>query len=348
MPHTIWYTRCPVATASGIAYQRKMFDGEFAGSDYEVRNLKELGRARASTHFTHVLPDSIREGGAIPPLWARQNGADTVLVGLTWVAEALSFYVRADSDVQSFQDLAGKRLGIPVRPHLEIDFMRVNAHKGFTHALEANGMTEHQVELNFMEVEDDVLSIANVDYGKGKERVIPSIYAAEAEALMVDRADVVFAKNAETKYLERCYDGRIRKIYDLLDSEREEWKLNANPRIITVSGNTARENPEGLVRYLQVLIRAADWASTHPEQVADVMAGELGVEATDIISSYEHGFEQRLWPTLSGNIKRLLGLQMQFMVDHDYLSPSVKLDDGWVDESFLKEAYEREQLPWAA
>lgn len=347
MPHTLWYTRCPVATASGIAYQRRMFDTEFAGSPYEVRNLKELGRDRAVTHFTHTLADSIREGGAIPPLWARQNGADTVLVGLTWVAECLSFYVREDSPVRTFTELAGARVGIPVRPHLAVDFMRVNAHKAFTHALGANGMTPADVRLEFMELSDDVLSIANVDYGKGAARTIPSIYAAEAEALLAGRADVVFAKNAETKYLERCYAGRIRKVYDLLPTGRAEWLLNANPRIITASGNLARENPEGLVRYLQVLIRAADWAARNPALVPEVMAAELGVEAADIVASYEAGFEQRLGPSLSGDIRHLLGLQMGFMVEHGYLSPAVTLD-GWMDESFLRQAYAREQRPWAA
>ena len=40
---TIWYTRCPVPTASGIAFQRRMFETAFADTDYEVRNIKELG-----------------------------------------------------------------------------------------------------------------------------------------------------------------------------------------------------------------------------------------------------------------------------------------------------------------
>ena len=80
MTTTLWYSRCPVATASGIAYQRGMFDAEFEGSDYEVRNIKELGRSKANTHFTGALPDSFREGGFIPPLWARQNGADTTVL----------------------------------------------------------------------------------------------------------------------------------------------------------------------------------------------------------------------------------------------------------------------------
>lgn len=347
MKKTVWYTRCTVATASGIAHQRGMFEPAFADSPYEARCLGELGREQAATHFTHSLADSIREGGAIPPLWARQNGADTVLVALAWVPECLSFYVRADSGFQSFADLRGQRVGIPVRPGLQIDFMRVNAHKAFSHALEAHGMTADDVRLTLLDIHDDPLGIANQDLGKGDARTIPSIYAPEVEALLAGQADVVFAKNAETKYLERCYAGRIRKVYDLLPTGRAEWLLNANPRIISVSGNTARDNPDAIVRYLQVLIRAADWAARHPTLVPDVMAGELGVAPQDIVSSYETGFEQRLWPSLSTGIQDLLRLQMQFMVANGYLSAQVSLD-GWVNDSFLKEAYRRENLSWAA
>lgn len=347
MKKPIWYTRCTVATACGIAHQRGMFASTFADSDYEARHIGELGRDQAVTHFTHTLADSIREGGAIPPLWARQNGADTVLVGLTWVAESLSFYVRADSNIQSFADLAGKRIGIPVRKHLEIDFMQVNAHKGITHALQAHNMTADDVELTRFEVHDDPLGMANRDLGKGDARTLPSIYAQEVEGLLADKAEVVFAKNAETKYLERCYQGRIRKIYDLIDCGVEEWKLNANPRIISVSGNMVRENPEGLIRYLQVLIQAATWSADHPAEVPDLMAAELGVAAADIVTSHEPGFEQQLWPTLSDKTQQLLKSQMKFMVDNGYLSPDMGLE-GWVDDSFLRAAYARQGLPWPA
>ena len=108
MPRTLWYTRCPVATASGIAFQRKSFDQEFDGSDFVVRNIKELGLAQADTHFDHRLADSFREGGAIPPLWARSRGADTLAVGLTFVADSLAVFVRADKGDQRHSPLRAR------------------------------------------------------------------------------------------------------------------------------------------------------------------------------------------------------------------------------------------------
>lgn len=81
---------------------------------------------------------------------------------------------------------------------------------------------------------------------------------------------------------------------------------------------------------------------------ARALAGEAHFTHALADSICEGGaIEQRLWPTLSASVQDLLRLQMRFMVEHGYLSADVRLD-GWVDDSFLKEAYRRENRSWAA
>ncbi|MFZ5491294.1 MAG: ABC transporter substrate-binding protein [Pseudomonadota bacterium] len=344
MPRTLWYTRCPVATASGIAFQRQSFDEEFDGTDFRVRNIKELGREKADTHFDHSLADSFREGGAIPPLWARTRGADTLAVGLTFVADSLATFVRADDPATRVQDLAGRRFGLPVRPYILIDFMKVNAHKGFYSTLLANGMQESDARFVEMTINDDMHGSINADLKQGDR---PSLYDADVDHLLRGEVDVIFCKNAEVGLIERRYRGRIRKLYDLMHDQTDRAHMvNANPRIITVSAGLAREAPEAVERYLQVLVRTANWAAGHPAEATAALAAELGVTADDIRNTYEPGFHQKLWPSFGAETRRLLQVQIDFMQSHGYLGP-VDLE-SWMQPRFLEQAYRREGLPAVA
>lgn len=344
MPRTLWYTRCPVATASGIAFQRKSFDQEFDGSDFVVRNIKELSSAQADTHFDHRLADSFREGGAIPPLWARSRGADTLAVGLTFVADSLAVFVRADDKAQRVQDLAARRCGLPVRPYILIDFMKVNAHKGFYSTLAANGMQESDVRFVEMSINDDMHGNINADLKQGDR---PSLYDADIDYLLRGEVDAIFCKNAEVGLIQRRYAGRIRKLYDLMTDQTDRAHMvNANPRIITVSAGLASEAPEAVERYLQVLVRTANWAASHPVEATAVMAKELGVSEADIRSSYEPEFHKKLWPSFGPELRRLLQVQIDFMQARGYLG-QVDLE-AWVQTRFLDQAYQRERLPAVA
>lgn len=348
--HTIWYTRCPVATASGLAFQRKAFDEAFAGSDYVVRNIRELGREKADSHFDHSLASSFREGGAIPPMWARQGGADTCLVGLTFVADALRFYVRADDPATGFADLAGRRLGVAHRPYLMIDFMRVNGHKAYAAALEVHGMTAGDIRYTPVEIHDDMHASINANYRQadpGGNAHRKSLYQTEIDALLEGRIDCFFAKNAECGLIERQFAGRIRPVYDLLQAPQARFKVNANPRIITVSGNLVRHHPQAVVDYLRVLVRTARWASENPAAARDTMAAELGVTPEDITACYERDFQGKLWPNLSAATFELLEDQHRFMVENGYLSEPLDIP-AWTRAEFLRQACECEAVPWAA
>ena len=55
---------------------------------------------------------------------------------LTFVRDSLAFLVRADSDIQRFTDLAGRRCSLPLHPKLLTDFMRANTERGFLKVLQ--------------------------------------------------------------------------------------------------------------------------------------------------------------------------------------------------------------------
>ena len=348
MPTDIWYTRCPVPTASGIAFQRNMFDDEFDGTDFKVRNIKELGPAKADSHFNHSLENSYREGGSIPPLWAKNGGADTVMIGLTFVSDSICFYVRPDSGIHSFADLKGKRVALGVRPYIMIDFMKINAHKAWDCGLRAHGMTLDDVQLVELEINDDMHANINPNFKAGEKPPVSNMFEVEMAALRNGEVDAIWAKGCQTRQLEREASDQLRLISDLLyDTDDMELRVNANPRIITVSGNMARENPDAVVRYLQVLIRASRWGSANPQECSETLATELGVSVADINGSFVANFQDKLWPNMAAETVHLLDTQQEFMVKHGYLPEPVDLQ-AWGDESFLKQAYERENLTWVA
>lgn len=116
MKQTLWCIRCPVPTASGIAYQRGMLRDLFEHSPYWVRNIRELDEDRWDPHLDHSLEASFREGGRSPPIWARANGASTRLLGINFMNEVLGIYIRAEDPAETVTDLRGRRCALPIWP----------------------------------------------------------------------------------------------------------------------------------------------------------------------------------------------------------------------------------------
>lgn len=352
MERTIYYTRCPVATATGIALETNQFEKEFSDGSVQFRNIKELGREKMiQSHFDHHLDNSVREGGAIPPIWARSQGADTALLGLTFVKDSLAFLVRADSDIHSFNDLAGKRCSLPLHPKLLTDFMRANTERGFLSALAEHDMTPESVNFVDTIIDNDFKDSANPDVGsdknKGGKPFEATMFDHELQALLDGDVDVIFTKNVQPARLMRIHGDKLRVIYDLLDAKDPDHIINGNPRIITISRNVVNEDPELVIRYLQVLIRGAHFGASHQAETARIWAGEIGVEVEDIYNSYRGEFHTAVWPSLSATILRRLRVQIDFLRDKDYLAEDVDIEQ-WMTADFLREAYRREDLSHAA
>lgn len=113
MTDTLWYTRCPVPTASGLAHSLGWLGDAAARAGLEFGVLQDAGPELAGHHFLHDLSGLIREGGNVPALAARAQGSPTRLIGLTWIDEAQAILVGPQSSVGGPAELAGLRVGVP-------------------------------------------------------------------------------------------------------------------------------------------------------------------------------------------------------------------------------------------
>src|ERR1700743_291802 len=258
---TIWYTRCPVPTATGIAADLGWLTAEFAPDGIAVRSLQDVSRAEAAAfHYTHAHPGLFREGGNVPALWARSRGEETRLIGLTWIEERQVIHVRADSPVVEPGPLKGLRLAIPTH-EIAIDFWRAMALHGFSGALGVAGLTLDDAQL--------------VEVPAGQ---VAGQWEAEFAALASGEVDAVYTKGAVALETAKRYPSRIAVELDEIPDQRFRVN-NGTPRPITVHQRLLDERPDIAVRFLSALFRAASWAAGNPDETARILAAETGSAA---------------------------------------------------------------------
>jgi ABC-type nitrate/sulfonate/bicarbonate transport system substrate-binding protein len=315
MLDTLWFTRCPVPTATGIAAARGTLAAEFAADGIEVRSLQEIPREEAAeSHFTHEHAALFREGGNVPALWARSRGAGTRLIGLTWIEERQAILVRSGSGIETPEQLKGLRLAVPRHP-ISIDFWRAMALHGFAGALGLAGL--------------DLGAVTLVDVpGRPGEQ-----WAAELAALRDGVVDAVYVKGAPAAESAGRYGAEVGIDLDAVPDRRARIN-NGTPRPITVHQRLLDEHPDVVTRFLRVLVRAADWAAANPAQVPGILGAETGARADTASATYGKQLYRNLHLDLSAERLDLLAEQETFLRGHGFLESAVDVA-AWADHAPL-------------
>ncbi|MFJ6573830.1 ABC transporter substrate-binding protein [Streptomyces sp. NPDC091292] len=322
VPDTLWFTRCPVPTATGVAADRHWLTDEFAADGIAVRSLQDtaddVDAAARRTHFTHELPGLFREGGNVPALWARSRGGATRLIGLTWIEERQTVLVAPGSGIRGAGGLRGLRLAVP-RHTVAIDFWRAMALRGFEGALASAGHT----------LDDARLTDVSADGHSGQ-------WAAELAALRRGDVDAVYVKGALAVEAARRAGAEVAVELDDLP-DRTHRVNNGTPRPLTVHQRLLDEYPDLVDRFLAVLLRAADWAAGRPDEVARILGAETGAGAEGVTGAYRPGTHRTLHPDLSEERLTLLAQQEAGLRALGFLPEPVDVR-AWADPEPLRRA----------
>ena len=329
-PAELWYTRCPVPTATGIALRQGWLQQEFARSGITLKSVRaSADRAVRESHYNHSLSGMFREGGNVPPIWARANGQDTVVVGITWVDEEQLLLVRGDSDIHSLADIKGRRLGVPKHATKHVDVGRAEDLHAFVTSLALAGITTNDVELVDVEAEEfDLKEVIDRDL-----TLRPTIRALQAGTV-----DVAYAKGSTSATLVETLG--LRPLLDINANPDRFVRVNAGtPRPITVDRTLATERPDLVARYLAVLLQTARWAERHPDPVVAAIAAETANSEASVRRGYGPQLHHRFTPELSEQYVKGLELQKNFLRDGGFIAGDFGFA-GWIFPEPLKRAHD--------
>ncbi|MGV9820501.1 ABC transporter substrate-binding protein [Nocardia xishanensis] len=332
MTETLWYTRCPVPTASGLAHSLGWLGDTAAAAGLEFGVLQDAGPELAGHHFLHDLSGLIREGGNVPAIAARAAGSPTRLIGLTWIDEAQAILVGPESTVSGPAELAGLRVGIPAwaadQPR---SFPRAMALHGFANALRLAGLTLADVTVVESGVERDpqVRTAVQTDR-RGTTWGVHELLRGEVDA--------IYVKGARAQEVAREHGLRVAVDLDATESKRLRVN-NGTPRPITVHADLLESRPEVVIGFLAQSLRAAEWAKGNLDGVRTVLQRETLSGPDGVVAAYGADFHKDLHPSLSDERVELLGVQKQFLYTHGFLAADFDLE-SWVAREPLARARE--------
>lgn len=328
----IWFTRCPVPTASGLAHKLGWFAEEFAKDGISVGTLQERDssdsgstaeekKSLARHHYDHELPGLFREGGNMLAIAARAQDAPSRLIGLTWIEESQSLIVRPGSGITEPKHLKGRRIALPAL----IDYPVQTPTRGRSIW---RGMTLHGIK--------GALSYAGLTFDDVKlVELAPN--ADIYEALRSGKVDVAYVKGASRADQVKQFGLVVGIDLDALPEKRFRVN-NGTPRPITVHEDLINNHFDVVVRFLYQSLRAAEWAKNNLSQVHKVLQGETGGSAESVARTYKNDFHLSLHPSLDQERVELFRQQKDFLLLYGFLDRDFDFD-AWIDRRPLEAAW---------
>jgi ABC-type nitrate/sulfonate/bicarbonate transport system substrate-binding protein len=336
MTHTISFARSPVPTPLGIAVHLGWLSGEHSSDGVAIKSLHEL-RPGERAHSDYTLRNSLRQGGSVPAIWARGRGADTRVIGLSWVDESQLVITRADSGIHAVRDLRGRRIGLPSRPYEMIDIFRATALRGVLNVLKSENLALGEVELvdivaARVPVSDPSRSPAPAD--RALAPMLWNDYAAECAALLRGDVDAIYVKGAQG--LEAAHVIRARTVVDIgFHPDPLLRNNNGTPRPLTVNATVLEQHPDLVAGFLQLVAQAGDWARGHPDETVRYVSQETASPEEWVHLAYGDKLHRHLGIDLHPQSINALAVFKDFLLEWGFLARDFDVWD-WIDPAPYK------------
>lgn len=316
----IWLVRSPVPAASSIAWSLGWMEREFAPDGIAVDWLREDRLRIAERDHDGMVRSLFREGGNIPALAARALGAETRVIGLTWIDERQAIMVRPGQNVLEPAQLKGLRFALPGYVSTRgASVVRGMSLHGIKSALRLGGLALEDVR--FVDV-----PTPQVDFSE--PQMMQRMWSG-LQALADGRVDAVYVKGAAAAEAAQELGLEVGIDLDAYPSRMTRVN-NGTPRPIVTHRRMIEEHFDIVVRFLLCSLRAADWAAGHLAELRYILARETFSGPVGVEAAYREGFHRALHPDLSPERIDMLRLQEQFLRLHGFLENAVDID-AWVD-----------------
>jgi len=292
---TLWYTRCPVPTGLGIAVQKGWLQDTVGALGTRVQSLRESAdKAVRESHFDHSLQNSVRHGGNIPAIWARAQGRETRVIGLSWADEVQLILTLPDSGIKTVKDLKGRSFGLPDWAGAQIDFTRAQALRGLENALKLEGLQVGDVHLvnftyggTFSDPQVHNVNGTPVTAQRGAGRNLELI------GLLRGEVDAIFLKGASAAQYAHDFG-----LHTVIDTGAHPDPLirsnNGTPRTLAVDLHLLEQHFDVASGILDAVLRAEQWAQLHPDETRRYLARETNSSEYWVSAAYGDDAHQRL------------------------------------------------------
>jgi ABC-type nitrate/sulfonate/bicarbonate transport system substrate-binding protein len=348
---TLWYSYCPGPNAVGVASHLGWLAEEFGPEGTTVRTLASSPAPSRQVRDAHQLvpvpdlfPYLLRHGGNPPPLVALSKGYPIRIVGLTWTESTRRVIVLPDSDIESPADLKGRRLAVPVREGVAVDYVRSVTLRTYAEALRSAGLTFDDVKL--VEIagsawgrsDDARRERGEIPFtqGIGSAQGTASTHREEALALIRGDVDAIAGEHAQVAHLQATL--KLRTVFDTQLLEASTRRSSGDqPLVLTSTVALLEERPDVVARWIARSLDAAEWSLRHQETARRYAAIDVGLAEGLIDDAYSPQVAEEL--TIDLGRRSIDGLKTQYehLLAHGFLASEYDVEE-FIDPAPLEAA----------